>query len=76
MKKLLALFCIGVLLTSCNKEVDTPESIEIKQRGYDVTGYITPLRVVVIDNCEYLFGDWGNSTVLTHKGDCNNIKHK
>lgn len=30
----------------------------------------TELLVVEIDSCEYLYGDWGNSYVLTHKGNC------
>jgi hypothetical protein len=32
----------------------------------------SPLQVVVIDNCEYLWGNWGYKTVLTHKGNCPN----
>ena len=34
------------------------------------------LNVVVIDGCEYLYGPWGNATVLTHKGNCKNIIHR
>jgi len=34
-----------------------------------------PLKIVVIDNCEYLYGAWGNATVLTHKGNCKNKIH-
>jgi hypothetical protein len=33
------------------------------------------LNVVVIDSCEYLYGPWGNATVLTHKGNCKNLIH-
>jgi hypothetical protein len=33
------------------------------------------LNVVVIDSCEYLYGPWGNATVLTHKGNCQNPIH-
>jgi hypothetical protein len=29
-----------------------------------------PLKIVEIDSCEYLLGEWGNATVLTHKGNC------
>jgi len=36
-------------------------------------GY-SPLDLVVIDSCEYLLGQWGNGTVLTHKGNCKNHK--
>lgn len=30
------------------------------------------IKVIDIDGCEYLFGPWGNATVLTHKGNCKN----
>jgi len=36
----------------------------------------TSLEVVIIDKCEYLYGAWGNATVLTHKGNCKNPIHK
>ncbi len=32
-------------------------------------------EVVIIDSCEYLYGPWGNATVLTHKGNCKNPHH-
>ena len=38
-------------------------------------GHSSPLQVVVIGDCEYLYGDWGPETVLTHKGDCSNDDH-
>lgn len=34
-----------------------------------------PLTVVMIDSCEYLYGPWGNASVLTHKGNCKNKEH-
>lgn len=33
------------------------------------------VKLVVIDGCEYLYGPWGNATVLTHKGNCTNPIH-
>lgn len=30
----------------------------------------SPLKIVEIDSCEYFFGDWNYSSVLTHKGNC------
>ena len=37
------------------------------------------LKLVNIDSCEYLYGEWGSATVLTHKGNCKyctqRIKH-
>lgn len=35
-----------------------------------------PLNVVLIDSCEYLYGPWGNGTVLCHKGNCKNKQHE
>jgi hypothetical protein len=34
------------------------------------------VEIVVIDSCEYLYGPWGNATILTHKGNCKNPIHK
>jgi len=32
------------------------------------------VEVITIDSCEYIYGPWGNATVLTHKGNCKNHK--
>lgn len=45
-------------------------------RNIDVEFSVIPLTVVMIDDCEYLYGPWGNASVLTHKGNCNNPVHK
>lgn len=37
---------------------------------------VIPLNVVLIDSCEYLYGPWGNGSVLTHKGNCKNKEHQ
>jgi hypothetical protein len=34
------------------------------------------LYIVVVDSCEYLYGPWGNASVLTHKGNCKNPIHQ
>ena len=34
------------------------------------------VEVITIDSCEYIYGPWGNATVLTHKGNCKNHFHK
>jgi hypothetical protein len=34
------------------------------------------VEIVVIDSCEYLYGPWDNSSVLTHKGNCSSPIHK
>ena len=35
-----------------------------------------PLKEITIEGCQYLYGEWGNATVLTHKGNCNNPIHQ
>lgn len=55
-------------LSSCS----IPES-EQKKIRYQV-GEGSHVEVVLIDGCEYLYGPWGNATVLTHKGNCKNHK--
>lgn len=51
-------------------------NVETKATNTQVGSYINPIKIIVIDGCEYLWGDWGNATVLTHKGNCNNSIHK
>lgn len=41
-----------------------------------ILGEHPPMEIVTINSCQYLYGDWGNQTVFTHKGDCNNPIHK
>ena len=54
-----------VFLCGCN-EVNTPK----KNSGFVVRAGSNPLTIVEVDSCEYLLGEWGNATVLTHKGNC------
>lgn len=66
--KIIKLLILCILFSSCVKE--TPESTIdlIKFNG-------NYLQVVKVDSCEYLYGAWGNATVLTHKGNCKNKIH-
>ena len=43
---------------------------------YIIESDLSILQLVIIDSCEYLYGPWGNATVLTHKGNCKNPKHQ
>ena len=70
MKKLFIVLTL-LTLTSC-----TDSNVETKTTTIQVGDYINPMRIIVIDSCQYLWGDWGNATVLTHKGNCNNSIHK
>ena len=56
---------MAVLFTGCH-EVNTPK----KNTDFIVKNYYSPLVIVKLDSCEYLFGEWGDATVLTHKGNC------
>jgi hypothetical protein len=59
---------LGVLLITlggCTK-VNTPQ----KNTGFVVSQGYSPLIIVEVDSCEYLLGEWGYATVLTHKGNC------
>jgi len=71
---------LGVLLglammsgmISCKPEPNVPKT----KTTYQIGNEFNPLEIVVIDSCEYLYGPWGNGTVLTHKGNCKNPIHK
>lgn len=67
MRKIL-LLCV-VALAACHEP-----NVPTEDTQYDL-GWPTPLQVVVIGECEYLYGNWGSATVLTHKGDCSNDDH-
>jgi len=61
--------CMLFVLSSCDKV-----NVETKPTEYIVASNFGALQLVTIDGCEYLYGDWGQATVLTHKGNC--INHK
>lgn len=58
-------------LSSCHEP-----NVKTERTEYVIRADHNPLTIVTVDGCEYLFGDWGNATVLTHKGNCNNPIHK
>lgn len=70
MRKLL-LILTALALYSCQEPNVVKEKTEyvVRTGGYNV-------QIIVMDSCEYLYGDWGNATVLTHKGNCKNHKNK
>ena len=69
MKKL---FIAVMLLTlaSCYEP-----NVKRESTGYVIESGSNPLKIVNVDGCQYLYGDWGYGTVLTHKGNCNNPEH-
>jgi hypothetical protein len=66
LKPALLIGAVMCCFSSCNLN----ESVKPKESGYKISGVITTIKVVEVDSCEYLYGDWGNATVLTHKGNC------
>lgn len=74
----IALFTIVYLallsgLVSCNSpEPNVPKT----KTTYIIESDLSIVEVVIIDSCEYIYGPWGNATVLTHKGNCKNPKHQ
>ena len=53
----------------------TERNAPSQKTKYMINTYNT-VEIVVVDSCEYLYGPWGNATVLTHKGNCSNPIHK
>jgi len=68
MKKLIKISLIILILSSCEKV-----NVQVKETKYKVNEQ-NNLKEVIIDSCQYLYGDWGHATVLTHKGNCKNHK--
>ena len=66
MKKVILIFSLLALIGCSNRNVKSHDT------EHYVFDYINPLEVIEVDGCEYLLGDWGYATVLTHKGNCKN----
>jgi hypothetical protein len=72
MKKLILIITV-LGIYSCT---ETPaNNTGRKEATYIITYDESRVQVVIIDSCEYLYGPWGNATVLTHKGNCKNQIH-
>lgn len=69
MKTFILLVCT-IMLIGCGKP-----NVDIKRTDIIVRKGVNPLNIIEIDGCQYFYGDWGNATVLTHKGNCNNPIH-
>jgi hypothetical protein len=70
MKKLLVISLLAIM--GCSE----PSNVEKKDNTYIIKGHLDPLDIIIIDSCEYLYGDWERATVLTHKGNCKHCKTK
>lgn len=69
-----------IIIGACNitPTSPTPNTVsekEIKPKIFKINpisnmDYLNTLQLIEIDSCEYLYGNWGSSTVLAHKGNC------
>ena len=66
-----AILLAGVLIISC---VDEP-NVKKEKTKYQIGSELDKVEIITVDSCEYLYGPWGNATVLTHKGNCKNPIH-
>lgn len=70
---IISLLC-SIFIFSCSpcSECQTNNNVIIEPRdsGIKIKGIINTIKILEIDSCEYLYGDWGYAGVLTHKGNC------
>lgn len=64
-----------ILLALCISMMGCAEPNVEQSTTKHAIGFHSPLDEVTVEGCQYLFGDWANATVLTHKGNCNNPIH-
>jgi hypothetical protein len=70
MKKLLIAILLIEMVSSCQEATVTTQSTKI------VTTYGNePLKLILIEGCEYLEYNSGQIYSLCHKGNCKNIIH-
>lgn len=69
MKRFALLITLALALTACEKNpyYKAPATMVLER---PLTASNRTLEIVLLDGCEYLYGDWANATVLTHKGNC------
>ena len=60
-----------ILLSACSRQNVKREKTEYVIRNGDAR-----LEILTIDGCEYLYGPLGNTTFLTHKGNCRYCKKR
>jgi len=68
-KKIIILFLLSFLLSSCNFNENKNSSFKLKNNDNDIT--FTNYEIIVIDSCEYiLYQSTYNYKEITHKGNC------
>ena len=71
---LAVILVLTLSLVGCAEpNVESKPTTHVLEFGDGGSGYI--LKEVSVEGCDYLYGPWGNATVLTHKGNCKNPIH-
>lgn len=68
MKAIISTLMMFLVLTGCESG-----NVEMKPIKHTLDSG-KQIREITIDGCEYLWGSWGNGSILVHKGNC--INHK
>lgn len=67
MKKLLAICLLATIVVSCEQPTYNVHD--------DVVCGNVAFKVLVIDECEYVYHRRGHNIMFAHKGNCSNPKH-
>jgi hypothetical protein len=59
-KKTILSLNLGMLIPFFGFLYCTPPNTPGKTTIYHVSSYRTPIKIIEIDSCEYLFGEWTN----------------
>lgn len=62
---------VVILLSACSRQ-----NIKREKTQYVIRNGESSLEILIIDSCEYLYGPLGNTTFLTHKGNCRYCKRR
>lgn len=59
-------------LSACTRNNNTQQN---ENKTFKIC-YGGELKLIEIDSCQYFLGEWGNATVLTHKGNCSHCRSR
>ena len=65
---------IGLIILTMVGCKETKVNVDKEKTTYILKEYYTPLEIIIIDSCEYLYLVEGHAIVLTHKGNCKHCK--
>jgi hypothetical protein len=67
---------IGLLAIVSCQEPQQLANVDKSNTKYILINNTPPLKIIIIDSCEYLHGIIGPTVILTHKGNCKHCKNK